>query len=65
MSIILFTQLNLSLEKIPHHELKKLVIPFQITVTPLAALSRAETECENFLEAWLPGVVARPSPSAL
>ncbi|XP_022138161.1 uncharacterized protein LOC111009400 [Momordica charantia] len=36
-----------------------------ITVTPLAALSRADIECQNFLEAWLPGVAAQPSPSAL
>ncbi|KAA0049365.1 5'-nucleotidase SurE [Cucumis melo var. makuwa] len=43
----------------------KYLLEGYITVTPLAALSRAETECENFLEAWLPGVVARPSPSAL
>ncbi|KGN56987.1 uncharacterized protein LOC101206491 isoform X1 [Cucumis sativus] len=43
----------------------KYLLEGYITVTPLAALSRAETDCENFLEAWLPGVVARPSPSAL
>ncbi|XP_022973758.1 uncharacterized protein LOC111472327 [Cucurbita maxima] len=36
-----------------------------ITVTPLAALSRAEIDCENILEAWLLGVVAPPSASAL
>lgn len=35
-----------------------------ITVTPLGALSRAETGVEYFKD-WLPGVVDRSSPSAL
>ncbi|WCJ23753.1 5'-nucleotidase SurE [Euphorbia peplus] len=36
-----------------------------ITVTPLSALSPAETSCVDFFKDWLPSVVDRSSPSAL
>lgn len=38
---------------------------FQITVTPLAALSRAETDCHAYLKDWLSSVSEHPSSSAL
>ncbi|XP_065863320.1 uncharacterized protein [Euphorbia lathyris] len=36
-----------------------------ITVTPLSALSPAETSCIEYFKNWLPSVVDRSSPSAL
>ncbi|KAJ8768335.1 hypothetical protein K2173_021488 [Erythroxylum novogranatense] len=36
-----------------------------ITVTPLAALSPADTDSHTFFSNWLPNVIEHPSPSAL
>ncbi|CAN1280210.1 5'-nucleotidase SurE [Linum perenne] len=36
-----------------------------ITVTPLSALSPAETSCHTYFKDWLPSVVENPPPSAL
>lgn len=38
---------------------------FQITVTPLSALSPAEADCHAYLEDWLSSVSEIPSASAL
>lgn len=35
-------------------------IPFQITVTPLGALTNAERECQSYFEEWLPAVDPTP-----
>lgn len=42
-----------------------LTFSFQITVTPLAALSNAETDCQAYYKDWLQSVSERVSSSAL
>ena len=38
---------------------------FQITVTPLGALSHAETDCQVYFKEWLPSIAEHLSSSAL